>query len=252
LAFSACAAGAADFALMPVVGYGTPLERNAIADRDEQGVATADAGKGLVYGLSGAVGVARYVGTVSFRYSPTSTETAHAREVARVDEDSWRVDGRVAYKFETPPLTASLDISYGRFSVLSEAFPTSGWTATPTRVYDYGGDVYRAALLAGPRFGPVWGRVYCALIFGPAVSYVKRRGEETKRDPRFGTTTTPIDYGDTRVEFVYGGRTTLSLSRRYGLFAEFRLAEKLGEPRKDYPADPKRSYYITAGPSVNF
>ncbi len=250
LALSACAAGAADFALMPMAGYGTPPERNAISYRDNDGVTTVEAGKGPIYGLSCAVDFARYVAAISFRYAPTSAETVHPWEVARVDEDSWRVGGSVGYKFENPPLTARLDLGYGRFGVVCEAFRTAA--AAATRVYDYDGDEYRAALLVGPTFGPVWRRVYWALAFGPALSYVKREGEETKRDPRLGTTTAPIEYADTRVEFVLSGRMAFSLGRRYGIFAVLGLAEKLGEMRKDYPADPKESYYVVAGPSVNF
>ena len=252
VAASAGGAYALGFEVGPVLGYGTPEERNALKAREiNLGVTTVDAGNGPIFGARAATTFAPFAADLAVSYMPTEATAGPAYETTRVEESTWRVTAAVKYVSARPPLKAGLELGYSRFDVLSETGREieGGEWLTWDRC-DYGGDVYRAAFVFEPALASWREKLGFRLALGPALSYVARKGiTESKHPAREGAA---IKRGDVVSEFYYGCGMDAVIAGRYGAALDFRIIHKLGELRNDYPADAGGGFYVTVRPYVNF
>jgi len=252
VAASACGAYALGFDVGPVLGYGTPAERNALKSYEvNMGATTVDAGTGFIYGARAAATFAPWTAELSASYIPTEATTSGAYETTRVEESSWRVDAAAYDAIPALRMEVGLELGYGRFDILAE---TGRALEEPEEVVwdrsDYGGDVYRAAVVFEPTLVSRRERLGLRLALGPALSYVSREGMTQAKHPlREGET---IKYGDWVVDFYYGCGVDVALTSRYGAALDFRLIHKLGELRAEYPGDPGGGFRVTLEPFVRF
>jgi hypothetical protein len=252
LAAAACAACGLDFEVGPVLGYGTPPERNALKSYEvNMGGTTVDAGKGFIYGARAAATSAPWTAELSASYMPTEKTLAREYETTRVEESAWRVSAAANYAVPALRMKAGLEFDYGRFDVTSETTwapeepAGAGWYRC-----DYGGDVYRAAFIFEPTLVS-WSEGFgVRLALGPALTYIARNGDTEANDPRREGET--VKYGDVVADFYYGCGVDVALTGRYGAALDFRVNHKLGELRAEYPADAAGGFYVTLAPFVRF
>jgi hypothetical protein len=251
-AASACGAYALAFEVGPVLGYGTPPERNALKSYEvNMGGTTVDAGKGFIYGARAAASFALWTAELAASYTPTEKTLARADETTHVEENAWRVDAAAIYVIPALRMKAGLECGYGHFDVTSETTwapeepEGAGWYRC-----DYGGDVYRAAVVFEPTLVSWRERFGVRLALGPALTYVARNGDTEAKDRRREGET--VKYGDVVADFYYGCGVDVALTGRYGAALDFRVNHKLGEPRDEYPGDSGGGFYVTLEPYARF
>jgi len=248
---SACGAYALGFEVGPLLGYGTPQERNALRSYEVNlGATTVDAGRGFIYGARAAARLEPWTAELSASYMPTEATAAAAYGTTRVEETSWRVDAAAVYAVPALRMEVALELGYGRFDVLTE---TGRALEEPEEVVwnrsDYGGDVYRAAVVFKPTLLSWRERLGLRLALGPAFNYVAREGEAEAKHPWAGNER--IKYGDVVADFYYGCGVDVALTSRYGAAVDFLGIYKLGELRAEYPGD-LGGFYVTLAPYARF
>jgi len=252
LAFAACGADALGFEVGPLLGYGTPEERNALKSYDvNMGPATVDAGKAPIYGVWMAATFAPWTAGLAASYMTTEATAEGTYETTRVEETSWGVTASAGRVFPALRMEAALELGYGRFDVLSE---TGRGLGEPEEAVwdrcDYGGDVYRAAVVFKPTLFSWRERLGFRLALGPALSYIAREGETEKKHRWYEGET--VKYGDAVMDFYYGCGVDVAFASRYGVALDLRVIHKLAEPRDEYPGDAGGGFYVTLAPHVGF
>jgi hypothetical protein len=249
---SACGAYALGFEVGPLLGYGTPQERNALKSYEvNMGATTVDAGRGPGYSGRAAVRSAPWTAELAASYMKTEAITEGAYETTRVGENAWAVTAAASYALPELKMEARLELGYGRFDVVAETGRALEepeelvWTRS-----DYGGDVYRAAVVFEPTLLSWRERLGLRLALGPALSYVAREGEAVAKDPWAGNER--IKYGDVVADFCYGCGVDVALTGRYGAALDLRGTYKLGELRAEYPGDAAGGFYVTLAPYARF
>ena len=244
---AACGACALGFEVGPVLGYGTPPERNALRPYDTGLTTTVDAGRGFIYGGRAAATFAPWTAELAASYMKTEATAAAAYGTTRVEETSWGVTASAGRVFPALRMKAGLECGYGRFDVVAETGRALEepeelvWTRS-----EYGGDVYRAAVVFEPTLVSWRERFGVRLALGPALSYIAREGEAVAKHP--WVRNERIKYGDVVADFYYGCGVDVALAGRYGAALDFRVNHKLGELRVEYPADAAGGFYVTVAP----
>jgi hypothetical protein len=251
LSLSACAAGAADFAVGPVVGYGTPVEERALAQIAWYGHEVWEVGRDFMYGLSGAAEFAPFEVSAGAGYFSVAEGRYDKLSVEDFKETGWRATTDFKYIHGAPPLNAALRAEYGRAEINYDMGPAPGATPYGTAATRYTCDLYSLAATLGPRLEP-WGWLRLDLAVGPGLKIVRRNGESLVRQIYLGPSVNPIGYEDRIVELHYASELTVPVSDRFGLRLSAAGITKLGEPRDRYLHDDGNRFYAAASPVVVF